>query len=313
MPAWCSSRSIRRSVLVPRLSGATMIVLSCHASLANARRAWTRGAFGVPRIARACRCTRAGSFSTDHRSPLEQRWGGWYVTGTHGASRHMGNQVAGDEAGTLDPDAGANVTDLTRFLAPGVHLTPHSDLVALMVLEHQVRIINLITRVGWETRWRWPTTRPFECRMSPPASGVRPPAGAYEGPAEVLVRSLVHARRASPGRACRGHVGFAEEYSARGPRDRRRRRCTSSTAPHGCIAIASARSSIPNSSPAFHRKRTRTSTGVCDVLTGRDRGARLCGGQRRRARGDSRDTSRHPARSAAASVNGLCFNRGNIG
>jgi hypothetical protein len=31
---------------------------------------------------------RAGSFSTDHRSPLEQRWGGWYVTGTHGASRH---------------------------------------------------------------------------------------------------------------------------------------------------------------------------------------------------------------------------------
>ena len=34
-----------------------------------------------------------GSFMIDHRSPLEQRWGGWYVTGTHGAARHMGNAM----------------------------------------------------------------------------------------------------------------------------------------------------------------------------------------------------------------------------
>ncbi|MSO23718.1 MAG: hypothetical protein EXQ58_10825 [Acidobacteria bacterium] len=29
----------------------------------------------------------AGSFLTDHSSPLKERWGGWYVTGTHGAQR----------------------------------------------------------------------------------------------------------------------------------------------------------------------------------------------------------------------------------
>jgi hypothetical protein len=33
----------------------------------------------------------AGSFLTDHSSPLKERWGGWYVTGTHGAQRHLGN------------------------------------------------------------------------------------------------------------------------------------------------------------------------------------------------------------------------------
>ena len=39
-----------------------------------------------------------GSFVIDHRSPLEQRWGGWYVTGTHGAARHMGNAIVTDSS-----------------------------------------------------------------------------------------------------------------------------------------------------------------------------------------------------------------------
>ena len=32
------------------------------------------------------------------------------------------------------------------------YLTPHSDIVALMALEHQSHMTNLLTRVGWETR-----------------------------------------------------------------------------------------------------------------------------------------------------------------
>ena len=163
--------------------------------------------------------SRASSFFTDHRSPLEQRWGGWYVTGTHGASRHMGNQVAADEAGTLDPHAGANVTSLNRFLDPAASLTPHSDLVALMVLEHQVRITNLITRVGWETR----------LALADHASLVRlgEPAGRFsesirrriERPAEVLVRSLLMLDEHALSAPVTGTSGFAEQYSARGPHD----------------------------------------------------------------------------------------------
>jgi len=167
--------------------------------------------------------SRAGSFFTDHRSPLDQRWGGWYVTGTHGTARHMGNQMAADEAGALDADAGANVTDLKRFLNPGVHLTPHSDLVALMVLEHQVRITNLITRVGWETR----------LALADHASLILPNEAAgewsesirrrIERPAEVLVRSLFMLDEHALASPVKGTSGFAEEYSARGPRDGRRR------------------------------------------------------------------------------------------
>ena len=31
------------------------------------------------------------SHITDHRSPFNERWGGWYATGTHGTAHHMGN------------------------------------------------------------------------------------------------------------------------------------------------------------------------------------------------------------------------------
>ncbi|MFC1759313.1 hypothetical protein ACFL2H_11195, partial [Planctomycetota bacterium] len=38
----------------------------------------------------------ARTFRTDHSSPLEQRWGGWYVTGEHGKQRHLGNLLVRD-------------------------------------------------------------------------------------------------------------------------------------------------------------------------------------------------------------------------
>ncbi len=167
--------------------------------------------------------SRAGSFSTDHRSPLEQRWGGWYVTGTHGASRHMGNQMAQDESGTLDAEAGANVTDLTRFLRPGVHLTGHSDLVALMVLEHQVRITNLVTRVGWETRLALADHASLQLPDAAPAQWSDSIRRRVERPAEVLVRSLFMLDEHALASPVTGTSGFAEEYSARGPRDTRGR------------------------------------------------------------------------------------------
>jgi hypothetical protein len=165
----------------------------------------------------------AGSFSTDHRSPLEQRWGGWYVTGTHGTSRHMGNQMAIDAEGTLDAEAGANVSDLSPFLKSGAHLTPHSDLVALMVLEHQVRITNLITRIGWETRLALADHASLIGLNGPPLEWSASVRRRIERPAEVLVRSLFMLDEHALTSPVAGTSGFADAYSARGPHDKRRR------------------------------------------------------------------------------------------
>ena len=58
----------------------------------------------------------------------------------------MGNAVPGDQS-DLDTirDSGANVTDLSNRIDTSKYLTPHSDIVALMLLEHQTRMHNLIT------------------------------------------------------------------------------------------------------------------------------------------------------------------------
>jgi hypothetical protein len=96
----------------------------------------------------------AGSFVTDHRSPMKERWGGWYVTGTHGDQVHMGNAVVRDRAtpDKLEAEGTQNITDVSSKFDTGAYLSPHSDIVSLMVLEHQVRMTNLLTRVGFETR-----------------------------------------------------------------------------------------------------------------------------------------------------------------
>jgi hypothetical protein len=95
------------------------------------------------------------SFITDQRTPLKDRWGGWFVTGITGKQRHFGNNTALVDPMHPGPRAGddaLNVTslegkfDLTRYLAPT------SDVVALMTLEHQTRMTNLLVRIGWDTR-----------------------------------------------------------------------------------------------------------------------------------------------------------------
>lgn len=100
--------------------------------------------------------TAAGSFLIGHESPLAERWGGWYVTGQSGSLRHMGNvtaRLAGRDA-VMDRAAGANLTDLSRFFPVADYLRPDSDIVALLVLEHQTSMMNrLVTGALRVRKW----------------------------------------------------------------------------------------------------------------------------------------------------------------
>ena len=155
----------------------------------------------------------ARGWAMDHRTPVEDRWGGWYVTGTQVPVRHLGNvpvlhvprsYVRADTAPRLTTGAGAFDTN--------AYLTPHSDVVALMVLNHQVHMINLLTRLGWEARI---------LASDAAATGGLPPR------VRDLVRDFVdyllfidEAPLPSP---VRGSSTFAEEFAAKGPHDSRRR------------------------------------------------------------------------------------------
>jgi hypothetical protein len=96
----------------------------------------------------------ASAILVDSRTPFEQRWGGWYVTGMSGSMPHRGNAFAPnpEAPSTFDFTNTQNLTHLNDRLDTSAYMAPGSDIVALMTLEHQTRMINLLTRTGWETR-----------------------------------------------------------------------------------------------------------------------------------------------------------------
>jgi hypothetical protein len=141
----------------PRLLRAELVrpgaCVNCHQAYAT---------LGVPgMLARSVAAANDGrllpyvaNFNTDDRSPLEERWAGWFVTGSTGTARHLGNPdaVTGTAA---EPTVVAHTTTIESLgdrPALNGYLAPYSDVAALLVLNHQARLVNLLTRTAWEVR-----------------------------------------------------------------------------------------------------------------------------------------------------------------
>lgn len=93
-----------------------------------------------------------GNFLSDHTTPFKHRWGGYYVTGSHGSMVHMGNMFVSrdDDPDELDLTKYGNRLSLSRNVHADNYLVDTSDIVALMVLEHQSQMQNLITHAIYE-------------------------------------------------------------------------------------------------------------------------------------------------------------------
>jgi hypothetical protein len=148
-----------------------------------------------------------GNYTTDHRSPLAERWGGWYVTGRGG--RHLGNAPITDRSlqDVRIDDANLNVTSLTGRFDAQRYLSPHSDIVALLVFDHQMRMMNLLTRLGWEAR----------ILEDEGGNG----AALNDVVSETVDYMLFVDEAVLEG--ARGTSGFAERFGALGPRDHKGR------------------------------------------------------------------------------------------
>ena len=163
----------------------------------------------------------ATGFVSDHRARIDDRWGGWYVTGRHEPFAHMGNVEVTD---VEDPNATIGVPrpelpSLEGLFDLAGFPSPHSDVAALMVLEHQAHMTNLITRVGWEAR-----------RVLYRDYGAAAAAAGDDGPASILrdaaidlVDYLLFVDEAPLARPVEGSAAFAAAFAARGPRDGRGR------------------------------------------------------------------------------------------
>jgi hypothetical protein len=159
----------------------------------------------------------ANGFVADHRSPLAERWGGWYVTGKPGPLRHMGN-VPVIVHGKPDVQAPGSpiLESLDNKFDTKTYLSPYSDVVALMVLEHQTHMANLLTRVGWEAR-----LAAYE-RVNPSAAAPRQrddAAARVREAASDLTDYLLFVDEAPFAGGIGGSSGFAEKFASQGPRD----------------------------------------------------------------------------------------------
>jgi hypothetical protein len=134
----------------------------------------------------------------DHRAPIAERWGGWYVTGAR-VPESMGNiELLQPQMPATGPRRVPARRSLAgQFEARG-YPTLFSDVVALMVLEHQAHATNLITRAGWEQR------------IGSPHVAVA---------VEELVDYLLFVAEAPLPHPVAGSSGFAEQFAAAGPRD----------------------------------------------------------------------------------------------
>lgn len=148
-----------------------------------------------------------GQFLIDHRSPLDRRWGGYYVTGRHGAMRHMGNAVVNSDGTPASTAATLNVTSLEGRFDTAGYPSPFSDIVSLMVFDHQMHMINLLTRVGWEARVAIHDNQLDIAR------------GPVHDAIADFVDYLLFVDEAPLTAEVQGVSGFAARFSAQGPHD----------------------------------------------------------------------------------------------
>ncbi len=161
----------------------------------------------------------SGQYLTDDRSAFAQRWGGWYVTGSTGSMPHMGNSVV-NKAGKLQPmlpGRAPTLESLQGHFDTAAYLSPYSDVVALMVFEHQMHMMNLFTRAGWDVRrslYRDETNSDKDDAAT---------ARLVRETARELVDYTLFVDEAPITSRIQGTSGFAEKFSSEGPTDRQGR------------------------------------------------------------------------------------------
>ena len=206
----------------PKLARQTDNCLQCHGSTAthgypgHLIRSLKVDGSGYPHFS-------AGSFRTDTTSPFNERWGGWYVTGTHGDAKHLGNvcftKEEADDAGPKD--AGQNVVDLAKRFNVDGYLSPHSDIVALLVLEHQTDMHNRICRAALDARMALEEQRTLNVEMGEkPDHEWASTKSRLDRAAEEVADGLVFKGEPRLAAPVKGTSGFTEEFAIRPPRDK---------------------------------------------------------------------------------------------
>jgi hypothetical protein len=173
----------------------------------------------------------------DDRTPIAERWGGWYVSGWYQAGRgappvtHFGNLALrtetpgplGDRLRELVPGRD-NLGSVSAYFDTSLYISDKSDVVALLVSEHQTFVQNLITRVLYKVSTIMSQGGGAIAASSGPAprawTDIEPRRqAALKQVCEPLIRALFFTDAVPLSGQVITSSGFTERFAQRGPRD----------------------------------------------------------------------------------------------
>jgi hypothetical protein len=217
----------RNPAVAVKLDRETLRCLNCHDS-------FSLSGGGVPHFLMVStnagvegdHAQRSASIDTTDSTPMRARWGGWYVTGHDGNQPHLGNIIIRSQRDLDNIQAlrKPDIDTLKGLFDTTPYITDKSDVVALVILAHQVTIHNLITRANYKTR-RFvaheidpaqnpsPTWEDFSPKMQKVMRSILDP----------LVRGLLNADAAPIVAPMVGNSGYDAWFEKQGPKDSRGR------------------------------------------------------------------------------------------
>jgi len=157
-------------------------------------------------------------------TPLEERWGGWYVTGRHGGAVHRGNIQVSSEAELADIEhvrrGNLDTLEGLGFFDTEPYLRATSDIVALLVLEHQVSVQNQITYVKFKAPAVLQRMGHADAAAAQSWDALPPQAqAALTRMLEDLTQRMLFVDAAELGDRIESTSGFDSWLRAQGPRD----------------------------------------------------------------------------------------------
>jgi hypothetical protein len=162
---------------------------------------------------------------TSDATPIAERWGGWYVTGDDSGAFHLGNILAPLVRSPMNRARAyrGSLQSLSGVFDTSRYLSDKSDIVALLVLEHQVSVHNLIIHANYKSRVLLAKERP-DARAADGVGG--PPVHWRDLPAQVqarlsamvepLVRGMLMVDAAPLPRPVAGNSGYSAQFESRG-------------------------------------------------------------------------------------------------
>ena len=166
---------------------------------------------------------RFGSEVVDYQTPFTNRWAGWYVTGKHGKALHRGNVFAQDkdERLVVNLKHGANTADLSKYFPVQSYLTNSSDIVALLVFEHQTSMQNALTRASMDCRRMLAYQKNLQTELKEPVTEeltYESVQHVFDGAAQDVVDNLLFKDEAKLPEGLSGSAAFQAAFGRQAPR-----------------------------------------------------------------------------------------------